>query len=83
MKRNSIEQEIADSRAKRIAGGGPRHIVDGHETANEESPFMGDGKFPPFVIFDVDEQRNLFGAYQTREDAEKVAAVLNGGHNEA
>ena len=42
-------------------------VVDG---VAEDDTYQGDGKNPPFVIFDVDAQRNLPGEYPTRERAE-------------
>lgn len=57
-------------------------VVDG--STNEEDPdgpdFAGDGKFPPFAVFDVMAQENVAGIFQTREDAEVArAAILAGG----
>lgn len=72
------QRQEADSRAKRIEQGVPRYIVDGHEAPNEESSFLADGKYPPFVIFDVDKQENLPGEYGTRDEAERVARAKNG-----
>lgn len=54
-----------------------RYCVDGHEFENEESGFIGDGRYPPFVVFDIEAQDNLPGTYATREDAQVVADRLN------
>jgi hypothetical protein len=49
-----------------------KFCVDGHEFADSDSAFAGDGQFPPFVIFDIDAQENLPGYYATREQAEQA-----------
>ena len=54
-----------------------RYIVDGHEFADPESAFLGDGEYPPFVVFDALAQQNLPGEYATREVAQDVADALN------
>lgn len=71
----------AASRALRLKQGLPRYIVDGHEFRNDESNFVGDGRYPPFVIFDVDLQENLPGEFGTRAEAEQVAALKNAEHS--
>lgn len=71
------QRQEADSRTKRIEQGVSRYIVDGHEAPNEESSFLADGQYPPFVIFDVDKQDNLPGEYGTRDEAERVARANN------
>lgn len=72
-----VNVELDHSRAKRIEQGIPRYVVDGHEFPNEESNFLGDGEYPPFVIFDVDRQENLPGEYGTRTEADQAAALKN------
>lgn len=54
-----------------------RFVVDGHEFANEESAFTGDGQYPPFVVFDVAKQENLPGEYPTRGQAQAAADKAN------
>lgn len=54
-----------------------RFCVDGHEADDIDSPFIGDGQFPPFVVFDIEAQDNLPGTYPTRSDAQEVADRLN------
>lgn len=56
-----------------------RYCVDGHEFSSRNSEMLGDGKYPPFRIFDMQEQRNLPGEYRTREDAESIAVMLRSG----
>lgn len=70
----------AASRALRLKQGMPRYIVDGHEFRNDESNYMSDGRYPPFVVFDVDLQENLPGEFGTRAEAEEVAASKNAEH---
>jgi hypothetical protein len=50
--------------------------VDGHEFPDLESNWMGNGKFPPFAVFDIDAQENLQPFYNTREEAEEVMRTL-------
>lgn len=47
-------------------------VVDGAMRPDDpDGPeFQGDGQYPPFVVFDVDNQQNLPGHYPTREAAE-------------
>ncbi|MEY2153069.1 hypothetical protein AB7849_19345 [Rhodanobacter sp. 115] len=71
-----VENESAP-RGLRLPQGLPRFVVDGHEFPNEESSFTGDGKYPPFVVFDIDRQENLPGEYATRGQAELVASSKN------
>lgn len=52
-----------------------RYCVDG---TTDDDTFQADGQLPPFVIFDIKEQRNLPGEYPTREGAEKALADLLG-----
>ena len=52
-------------------------VVDGHEFANIESDLLGDGRFPPFYIFDVAAQTYLPGKYTTRKNAETALRKLN------
>jgi hypothetical protein len=47
-------------------------VVDGHEFADSESNWAGDGKYPPFAVFDVDFQTNLLPYYATRKQAEQA-----------
>jgi len=46
--------------------------VDGHEFANDDSDWIGDGQFPPFAVFDIDAQENLQPFYATRAQAEQA-----------
>lgn len=71
------QRQEADSRAKRIEQGVPRYIVDGKESPHEESNYMADGQYPPFVVFDVDRQENLSGEYPARAEAQQVADAKN------
>jgi hypothetical protein len=50
-----------------------RLVVDG---VFEDGTFQGDGQDPPFVIFDVDNQRNLPGEYPTRQRAEAAMTEM-------
>lgn len=50
--------------------------VDGHEFENEESDFLGDGAFPPFMIFDIEGQTYLPGEYASREKANTVMQAI-------
>lgn len=54
----------------RTALNGRNLCVDGHETADSESNWVGDGKYPPFSVFDIDSQENLLPYYPTRSQAE-------------
>lgn len=42
-------------------------VVDGH--SETDGVFAGDGKLPPFVVFDVDRQTNIAGPFNTRKEA--------------
>ena len=57
-----------------------RYAVDGAVYPNDENGplFQGDGQYPPFVIFDIQAQKNLSGYYQTREAAEKALSKMLG-----
>lgn len=55
----------------------PRYVVDGHEFENADSNLMGDGTFPPFLIFNTDAQDHLPQTYQTRGAAEAALLKLN------
>jgi hypothetical protein len=46
------------------------YCVDGHEFENADSEMLGDGNFPPFVVFNISKQENEPGEFATREDAE-------------
>lgn len=51
--------------------------VDGSDGPDRDtSVFMGDGQFPPFVVFDAGEQCNLPGEYETRAEAEAALAAI-------
>lgn len=54
-----------------------RYAVDGREYDDPDSPLTGDGPFGPFEIFDIAGQVWLPGKYNTREDAQTVADLLN------
>lgn len=68
---------LAEPVTDKPVGASPRYVVDGHEFPNDESSLLGDGGFPPFVVFDVEAQDNLPGTYATREAAQEVADRLN------
>lgn len=54
-----------------------RHLcVDGHEFADTESNWSGDGQFPPFAVFYIDAQKNLLPYYLTRKQAEIAESGL-------
>lgn len=57
-----------------------RYCVDGAVYPNDENGplFQGDGQYPPFVIFDIQAQKNLPDHYQTREAAEEALSKLLG-----
>ena len=57
-----------------------RYCVDGAVYPNDENGplFQGDGQYPPFVIFDIQGQKNLPGHYQTRGAAEEALSKLLG-----
>jgi len=44
-------------------------VVDGHD--ENQGVFAGDGTLPPFVVFDADQQENIAGPFNTREEAER------------
>jgi hypothetical protein len=52
------------------------HVVDGHESADTNSPLAGDGKFPPFRIFNLSKQDYLPGTYETRKAALEALTKL-------
>lgn len=56
----------------------PRFCVDGHEFNDSDAPLAGDGKFPPFRVFDIPAQDYVPGNHKTREGAQAVADYLNG-----
>lgn len=53
--------------------------VDGHEFDDTESAWLGDGKFPPFAVFDIDAQENLPGRYPSRVEAECAMVCIQSG----
>lgn len=62
-----------------------RYCVDGHEYEDPESNLAGDGEFPPFRVFDIEEQDWLGTPYDTREAAQVEADRLNSegaGHDD-
>lgn len=54
------------------------YCVDGHQFPNEESDLLGDGKHPPFRVFNIAAQDYEPGTYPTRKAAQEVADRLNG-----
>lgn len=73
--------EAARAILARIDGNpnGVRYCVDGLTHADPDTAeYQGDGQFAPFVIFDIQEQRNLPGEYETREAAEAALARIDG-----
>ncbi len=74
----SEAQEQARAILFRIDYTGPRYCVDGLEYGDPDSPYHGDGQFPPFVIFDIQAQANLPGEYATRAEAEAALAMIDG-----
>jgi hypothetical protein len=73
-----IDQENARAAIAKATNPNPRYVVDGHESTDEESAWAGDGQFPPFAIFDTQEQRNLVPFYPTRKAAELAMKKLQG-----
>lgn len=72
---------IIEARAilERIEGQKPRYCVDGLTHADPDTAeYQGDGEFAPFVIFDIQAQRNLPGEYATRAEAEVALARIDG-----
>lgn len=72
---------IIEARAilERIEGQKPRYCVDGLTHADPDTAgYWGDGEFAPFVIFDIQAQRNLPGEYATRAEAEAALARIDG-----
>jgi hypothetical protein len=53
--------------------------VDGLESDDSDSPYAGDGAFPPFRIFIPNAQAYLCGEYETRDAAQAEADRINGG----
>jgi len=51
-------------------------VIDG---TDEAGLFAGDGKSPPFVVFDVKKQENIAGPFDTREEAERNRADILAG----
>lgn len=51
--------------------------VDG---LDEEGSFAGDGQRAPFVVFDVDRQKNIAGPFIAREQAEQHRLEILAGH---
>jgi len=51
-------------------------VVDG---TGESGLFLGDGQFPPFVVFDINLQQNIAGPFSTREDAEAARYAISNG----
>ncbi len=49
---------------------GVRYCVDGHEFPNEDSEMLGEGAYPPFLIFDIEAQDYLPHPYPSRNEAE-------------
>lgn len=54
-------------------------IINGHEFGHPDSPLTGDGRFPPFYIFDSNKQANIAGPFHSQLEAENafMPAVLN------
>lgn len=55
----------------------PRLVVDG---TDEHGSFAGDGRNPPFVIFDVEQQCNVAGPFNHRKHAEQACKFMIAGH---
>jgi hypothetical protein len=51
-------------------------VVDG---IGEDGNFAGDGENAPFVIFDVEQQQNIAGPYDSRVQAESAMALVLSG----
>lgn len=43
----------------------------------EDGTYQGDGEHAPFVIFNITQQTNLDGYYQTRQEAEQALEQIN------
>jgi len=54
----------------------PRYVIDGHQFPNEESDLLGDGRFPPFGIFDTEKQDYVKPFHATRKAAEEALKRL-------
>jgi hypothetical protein len=50
-------------------------VVDG---TDEYGNYAGDAESPPFVIFNITQQKNLPGYYPARAEAEKALEKLKG-----
>lgn len=55
------------------------YCVDGHETDHPDSPWAGDGQYPPFMVFHPESQDYAVGTYQTRAAAQEKADRYNMG----
>jgi hypothetical protein len=51
-------------------------VVDG---TDEMGHFAGDGETYPFVVFDIDAQKNIAGPFKTRADGEKAREAILAG----
>lgn len=54
--------------------------VDGHTHASPDSDLQGDGQFPPFYVFDQNNQKNIAGPFQSRNRAEQERVALSVKH---
>ena len=55
-------------------------VVDGHMSDNPDSDLQGDGQFPPFYVFDPNNQVNIAGPFHARERAEQERVTLSKRH---
>jgi hypothetical protein len=54
-----------------------RYCVDGRDSDDFDAPYVGDGEFAPFVIFDIDAQENPEGYYPDRATPQTIVDQLN------
>jgi hypothetical protein len=55
----------------------PRFVVDGHESEDDDALLLGDGEYPPFLVFDTLRQQYVPGLHTSRAQAEAIAAYFN------
>ena len=49
---------------------------DGPDYSYNESNYVGDGQYPPFVVFDIGAQENIALNLPTRNAAEKIMSLI-------
>ena len=54
-------------------------VVDGMDAPHKDGNYVGDGAYPPFMVFDVDAQQNIAGPFDDRKSANvHRMAILDG-----